>query len=381
MSGEMTPELDVQEFESRGLKVLTGHAITREWSSGSLEGGFSFNEALINLDGVFHKSTPVDQLAPLWTAATEYAVGDVVRPPTPNAHIYKVSRIGTPLSALNEGTATSGGTAPTFPTTAGGIVTEGTGADQIEWTEVGADTAVASRRDYEIDDLGADNIQTYTVEQGDKARTRKYVSTYVMVTSLSVSSERAGEVEVSSDLLGRRLKSSATAVTTAGVLEADTVYATPEMVEVYMDDSSASLGTTKMVNASIEIELSDRFSPSWFHDRTLESYLDHVETRYSLELTMQMAEGSVIDDLLSKARAGQRKFVRFDILGPQINTAAGQPSGVRYRFQWDIACQISDSYSFSDEDGVYMVEVSMAAVRDGAWGRSNKAFLVHKKAA
>lgn len=377
LSGEMSPELDIQTFESRGLKVATGTAITREWSSGTLEGGCSFNELMFPMDGAFVKATPVDQSAPSWTAATLYFVGDVVKPATPNAHRYKVTRIGSPLSATNEAGATSGGTTPTFPTGSGATVSEGSGANTIEWTEIGNDTPVAERRDYQIDDLAADAIQTYSLEQGDRARARRYTSSYVMVTSFSISSERTGEMSVSADLLGRRLKGESVAVTTAGVVEADTVYGTPEMVEVYLDNTSAGLGTTRLDNASVEINLSDRFNPSWFHNRSLSSFLDHVEQRYSLEATIQIAEGSVIDTFLAETRAGQKKFLRLDVKGPQVNG----DSGVRYRFQWDVCCQIGAPYSFNDNDGAYLVEIPLAAVRDATWAKSNKAMLITKKAA
>jgi hypothetical protein len=70
--------------------------------------------------------TRVRTLANAWGAAransTAYAVGDVVRPSTGNAHLYQCIVAGT-----------SGGSPPSFPTVPGQIVTDGT----VTWAEVG----------------------------------------------------------------------------------------------------------------------------------------------------------------------------------------------------------------------------------------------------
>lgn len=57
-----------------------------------------------------------------WTATTAYSLGAYVRPTVANNHVYKCTTAGT-----------SGGSQPTWPTTAGGTVTDGTAV----WTEVG----------------------------------------------------------------------------------------------------------------------------------------------------------------------------------------------------------------------------------------------------
>lgn len=54
--------------------------------------------------------------------STAYAVGDVVRPATPNGHLYRCIIAGT-----------SGGSPPTFPTVSGNTVADGT----VTWAEIG----------------------------------------------------------------------------------------------------------------------------------------------------------------------------------------------------------------------------------------------------
>jgi hypothetical protein len=58
---------------------------------------------------------PKEATATTWTASTAYLVGDVVKPTTPNGFIYECTTAGT-----------SGGTQPTWATTAGATVNDGT---------------------------------------------------------------------------------------------------------------------------------------------------------------------------------------------------------------------------------------------------------------
>lgn len=65
---------------------------------------------------------------------TAYGLNAYVLPATPNGFVYKASIAGT-----------SGGSPPTFPTTLGGTVVDGT----VTWTNVGRDTLTANT-DYEV---------------------------------------------------------------------------------------------------------------------------------------------------------------------------------------------------------------------------------------
>lgn len=62
-----------------------------------------------------------------WAATTAYVVGQVVRPAAGNGHLYRVLTAGT-----------TAGSAPTWPTNAGGTVADGT----VTWEEIGAGVTV-----------------------------------------------------------------------------------------------------------------------------------------------------------------------------------------------------------------------------------------------
>lgn len=359
----MSPEFEIQEFRSRGIKFPTGHALTQEWTTGSGEGGFSFNEMMFAFDGAFRKPT-ITQVRPgkTWTPNTVYRVGDYVRPTVLNGNVYRVTVGGNSGAAEPDSDAAVAGAQ--WPIAPGSTIT----TNGVTYQQAGSDAIAGERRFYDINDVGADDIQTYEVQQGDRRENRARRSTYVHVPTLNISSERAGEMEVNFDLMGRLLEP--VTLTTANIVELPTVYATPAMVQVYMDDTAAALGTTKVQSATIECELSDRFAQAWFHDLDQSSFIEHVETEASLEITVQIAESPQIDALVRALREGQRKFLRFYVRGPEI------VPGLRYEFWWDISCQLSDSFSLSDEDGIYMAELTFAAERDPVWAKTTQLVLI-----
>jgi hypothetical protein len=107
-------------------------------------------------------------------------------------------------------------------------------------------------------------------------------------------------------------------------------------------------------------------------DRAAGSYEEHVEQRASLDVTLTIPETATYDTFMDDLRIGAKKFVRLDVLGPEISP------GANYVFQWDVACQISDAPSVDDADGVQVIEIPLAAERDGTWGKTTAAKLIRK---
>jgi hypothetical protein len=91
-----------------------------------------------------HAATPAPTLVPAQASAaarvntTAYALGVYITPATPNGFYYKATAAGT-----------SGGSPPTYPTTIGGTVTDGT----VTWTCAGKTTLVADT-DYTLGTAG-----------------------------------------------------------------------------------------------------------------------------------------------------------------------------------------------------------------------------------
>lgn len=100
------------------------------------------------------QSTPTPTVVPSQASAsarantTAYALGAYVTPATPNGFYYKATAAGT-----------SAGSIPTYPTTIGGTVTDGT----VTWTCAGKTTLVAGA-DYEVRGAGVFAINTLAGE-------------------------------------------------------------------------------------------------------------------------------------------------------------------------------------------------------------------------
>jgi hypothetical protein len=151
-------------------------------SSSAIAAGTVTNEALGNVyrDCIAPTANPIDTtVAPTvqhtqYAAAarantTAYALNAYVLPATPNGYIYKATTAGT-----------SGGTIPTYPTTLGGTVTDGT----VVWTCVGK-TALVVDVDYTVGPAGITFTST-GINNGEPAQvsyTRKAGNAVEALTS------------------------------------------------------------------------------------------------------------------------------------------------------------------------------------------------------
>lgn len=102
-----TPNLDTHETFSQVTNEVTG--------TGYTAGGVTLGSKTITY-------TAADSWGTSRANTTAYAVGDIVKPATPNGHLYRCIIAGT-----------SGGSPPTFPTVSGNTVADGS----VTWAEIG----------------------------------------------------------------------------------------------------------------------------------------------------------------------------------------------------------------------------------------------------
>ncbi|MDP9439665.1 MAG: hypothetical protein M3P49_13160 [Actinomycetota bacterium] len=358
---DLSYQMDTQDIRPQGYKISTAHPLNKEWSSGKFDGGFAFNEVQYPLASVMSKATPTPILAGVvYANSTAYALGAIVRPTTPNGNRYVVTVAGT-----------SGTTEPAFPTAPGSTVVSGT----VTFKQAGADV-VAHEWIFEMSTTGKDNIQTYTVEQLDSVRNRAVRAAYCYFSSFKLSSKRSDKVSVSSQLMGQNLVSGITPST--GAVEQTIVPGTTSMVNVYLDTTSAALGTTQLTqNFAFDCEVSDRFQVAWLHNRANASWNEHVEKEPKVGHSITIADDIPFDNVVANMRKGQRMFARFEIKGLEVEPN----SGVFYTFQWDIAGQVRDQPDLSNTDGAYTAKLNFDAEHDGTWGRGHRMRLINKNSA
>ncbi len=223
---------------------------------------------------------------------------------------------------------------------------------------------------FETDSFGADAPKTYTLEQGDKVRAHRAV--YALLSDLTMGWSRS-EVSLDGTMTTRRLEDGITLSPGATMLPQ--VPVRPSELSAYLDVASADLGLTKLLRAiSGEWSVGSRFSPVWVVDAAQPSFVAHTEAEPDASFTLlQQADGQGMANLVA-LRGGATRFLRLVAEGPVIYSAAGVVH--RHRMTLDMAGQVSDVGSFSDEDGVYAVEWTFGAVHDPAWGRAMRVQVV-----
>src|SRR5436190_6614364 len=214
-----------------------------------------------------------------------------------------------------------------------------------------------------------DTVATYTIEQGSAARAQKF--TFGQFTAFTLSGTREA-VTHAGDLTGKgftdgiTLTASPTAIPQIPIL--------PKHVDIYMDDTSVGLGTTKMTRAlSWEIKLGNRFGPLWVVDSAQTSFVASIEQPIDATFKAKFEADAQGMGLLTTARAGAKKFVRVKATSDQTVGAA-----TFYSLQWDMCCEVmAFPKSIDDQDGVYAVEWEMGMIHDATWGKAQNVVLTN----
>jgi hypothetical protein len=215
--------------------------------------------------------------------------------------------------------------------------------------------------------FGDDTPKTFTIEQGSAFRAHKV--TNGIITAFNLDWSRT-ETKIGGTLLGTAITDGITM--TGSPTGLSQVPVRPNHWSVFLDNSAAALGTTKLTRAlKGDLKISDRFGPLWVVDSAQSSFVNTVEIEPKVEFSiMQMADAAAMGNLTAM-RAGSTKFMRLIATGPQIYSNGGVQ--VYHTFTIDMAGQIGDIEPFEDQDGVYAITWDFKAVYDSTW---NKTFQV-----
>jgi len=213
----------------------------------------------------------------------------------------------------------------------------------------------------------ADTDKTFTVENNGGG-VRNVAAGYGRLTGWGYSIDREAFSVTASGFAQRLVEgSTATASTKAVTL----VPILPSQVAVFMDNSAATLGTTRLTRVlSLEFEQSDKAAPLWTVNDAVTSYAADVEQPPTAQLRIVAEYDSVSGTIWTGSlRNGDRKFVRVQGSGAVI---AG---GTSYLFQHDMALEAADAFTFGDSDGVKTIEMVFGLTHDATWGYAQKATL------
>ena len=218
-----------------------------------------------------------------------------------------------------------------------------------------------------------DAAKSFTVEQGSAVRAHRFVGAVLSAMGLEFTRE---SVEVSGTMIGTGFTDGATL--TASPTAIPSVPVLPATINVYLDNTAAALGTTKLLRAlQAGFSLSDKFGPLWTLNSAVTGYAARVETEPTAEAHLMVEADATGMGLLTALRAGATRFLRIEALSAAV---IGAGPAV-YRLWIDLAVKVNGWNSFDDADGVYAVDVPLTIVHSGDWGRALQITLTNSLAA
>ncbi len=234
----------------------------------------------------------------------------------------------------------------------------------------GASADTGGRRwTFEPSTSSPDTPQTFTIEQGSSVRAHKM--TYGLITEMAMNFTR-DKNEMSGKGIAQGITDGIT-LSSGGVTQLDLVPITSAQICVYIDSTSAALGTTKLGRLFMgNPSLGSRYNPVWAVDCSAPSFSTHVETPNTSGWKMMVEADAAGMAYLTGARSNTTYFLRILANGPVIYNAAAPyiATPLTYSFQWDMAVKISDVQPFSDHEGVYAVGFDFVTVHDATWGKA-----------
>lgn len=200
---------------------------------------------------------------------------------------------------------------------------------------------------------------TYTIEQGSSVRAQKF--TYGLFTGFGFTHTR-DKVDMTGELIARSLQDNITITPSLPGIEL--VPATANLWDVYLDTTSAGLGTTKLTRVfSGAFEFTNRWGPLWVIDTSQSSFAGHVELAPTVTYKCVVEADAQGMGLLASLRTNSTQFLRVKCTGPVIGSTV-------YSATFDMATKVASISAFKDEQGVYAVEFTFQVIYDATWNKA-----------
>jgi hypothetical protein len=229
-------------------------------------------------------------------------------------------------------------------------------------TPVAGTPVTAQTWTWNLPNSGTITPKSATVQKGDTTTAESF--TGAVVTDLDLSWDREG-FEVGGSVFGTKLNESAT-LTTAGVTAYPQVPLDPGKVGVFIDTTSGGLGTTRQLRTfEGGLSFGGLFGQIWPLNDLKTSFDGIVSLQPESESTMLMAANAAGKALLTSLRAGDRRFLRWQVLGPQIGVGPAT-----YKLSIDLPIEVVDVDAFEDTDGIYAIPFTYAIMADETWGKA-----------
>jgi hypothetical protein len=211
--------------------------------------------------------------------------------------------------------------------------------------------------------------KTWTIRRGVAGNTAESAS-YALLTGVGMSFSATAQPEVSGDLFARALDYTAS-VGATGLTTPALVPILPKQVCVYLDPTSAAIGTTRLSRDFVAgFEVGGLNGPFWPLDCTLTSFGGHVPLKPdTTTATLQLGNDVAGREPIVAMRAGDTRYCRIECTGPQIDVG---PPAYTHRLRIDMALKVVDAPSRGDADGLSTLEWSFGIFDDPSFGGALK---------
>lgn len=233
---------------------------------------------------------------------------------------------------------------------------------------------------FAVNSSGPDTPYTFTVEQGDKTagggvRAQKFSYAIFKEFGLTFTREK---VEQRGQLFAQKFTDNITL--TAAPTTLVLVPIVGSHWDVFMDTTSAGLGTTKLGRLfSVNFNFNNKQNPLWVLDTAQASWAAHVETPVTLTATIIIEADATFGTFLTNLRNNNTTmFYRFRATGPNIYTGGVSPN---YQATFDMAGKIGAIEPFTDNQGVYAIGLRIDGIHDGVWGKALAATVINTRSA
>ena len=195
---------------------------------------------------------------------------------------------------------------------------------------VGAGTD-AYEHTFSLNAKGEDDLTTFTGIFGDG--TQAIQLAYFVFNSLSIGIQR-GSLTLDTSAISYEPETGAT-VPTAGVEEIKAAPIPARGYDVFIDDTWAALGTTKVRPYEGNLTIGDKRAPSSPIDSSVQSFATLLENE-DIDFSGSIRPGFNPEalSLQTAYKSGASKFIRFANTGPEIET------GVNYEIEIDVSVKV-----------------------------------------
>jgi hypothetical protein len=203
--------------------------------------------------------------------------------------------------------------------------------------------------------------KTFTVETGSSTRAQK--ATYVTQSGLELTWNRSDGIAVSGAAFGQQIQDNITLTSSPTGIQDKPIL--PTHLDVYIDTTSAGLGTTKLLrDFNAVFRYNDSRVPVWPINSANASFASDVQVEPTIQIELTMAADSVGMGYLTNARAGDTRYLRLSA----VSTENAGASTAKYDLKIDMAGKISNIAAFDDNEGVKVLSYTFDAIYDSSWG-------------